>query len=356
MTGTLQTSRGCPFECEFCDVIAYLGRKQGHKSVEQVLRELNNLYSLGYRRIMLADDNLTVYRARARELLAALAEFNAQADEPVAFFTQLSVDIAADDEILRLMHRASLRNVFVGIETPNEDSLREVKKRQNVGVDLVDRIERFVKNGIVVEAGLIVGFDHDTPEIFQQVLDFAQRTAVPWFNVAPLWAAHGTPLRSRMVKAGRLIAEVQTATTPINCMPAGMTLQQLVDGVRWLAAELVRPANFEKRMLRMIELLPDEPPARSKGVDNLVAESMLACHRTLFSSRENAASARRILDAIRQKPYARPVGLPALLNWATRLEVLRKWDAATHSPVVAVPLEVSEPHVERSGKALALVP
>jgi hypothetical protein len=254
------------------------------------------------------------------------------------------------------MRRAALRNVFVGIETPNEESLREVKKRQNVGIDLVERMDRFVQNGIVVEAGLIVGFDHDTPAIFEQILEFAMRSAVPWYNVAPLWAAHSTPLRSRMVKAGRLIAEVQTATTPINCLPIGMSLQQLVDGVRWLAGELVRPANFEKRMLRMIELLPDDPTPPAKGVDRLVAEAMLACHRALFSSPETAGPTRRILEAVRQKPYARPVGLTALLNWATRLEVLRKWDATPRGPVVAIPVQVAEPHVERSGRPLALVP
>lgn len=357
MTGTLQTSRGCPFECEFCDVIAYLGRKQSHKSVEQVLTELQNLHRLGYRRIMLADDNLTVFRARAKELLRALADWNTSVDEPVAFFTQLSIEISADDEMLELMQRASLRNVFVGIETPNEASLKDVKKRQNVGIDLIERTNRFVRRGVVVEAGLIVGFEHDTPAIFEQVLDFAMRSAVPWFNVAPLWAAHGTPLRSRMAQAGRLIDEVETATTPVNCLPAGMSLQQLVDGVRWLANELVRPENFEKRMLRMIELLPDAPAPATQGLDRpLVAESMLACHRLLFRSPESAAASRRILKAFRGKPYARAVGLPAFLNWATRLQVLRAWDAVPHAPVTARPIHVAEPHVERSGKSLALVP
>src|ERR1041384_4790412 len=131
--GTVQTSRGCPFECEFCDVIQYLGRKQRHKSPARVLAELDALYDHGYRAVFLAYDNFTVYRARAKELLLALKEWN-DAGKGMAFTTQVSIDCARDTEMLELCADAGLVNVFIGIETPNESSLRETKKRQNVGI------------------------------------------------------------------------------------------------------------------------------------------------------------------------------------------------------------------------------
>lgn len=142
--GNVQTSRGCPFQCEFCDVIPYLGRNQRHKSIANVLRELDVLYRHGYRRVFLADDNLTASRKRAKELLDAMRNWNdRQTDGRVFFATQVSIDVATDDEMLALCSAAGLGSVFIGIETPNEESLRLSRKRQNVGVDLVARVRRF---------------------------------------------------------------------------------------------------------------------------------------------------------------------------------------------------------------------
>jgi len=151
LSGTLQTSRGCPFECEFCDVIQYLGRRQRHKSVAQVLRELDALYRIGYRFVFLADDNFTAYRTRAKELLVALRDWNAQQERgEVGFTTQVSIDAAKDEELLKLCAEAGLTHVFIGIETPNEDSLRETKKHQNLRINLADQVQRFLDHGIAV--------------------------------------------------------------------------------------------------------------------------------------------------------------------------------------------------------------
>src|SRR5262249_13384069 len=118
LMGTVQTSRGCPFECEYCDVIQYLGRKQRHKAVAQVLAELDRVYAYGYRDVFLADDNFTVYRSRAKELLGALREWNLRrVAGRVRFFSQVSIDAAKDDELLRLCAEAGLTGVFIGIET-----------------------------------------------------------------------------------------------------------------------------------------------------------------------------------------------------------------------------------------------
>lgn len=329
LCGTLQTSRGCPFECEFCDVIVYLGRKQSHKTLPQILAELEVLHAAGYRRVILADDNLTVYRARAKALLRALADWNAAAAEPVTFLTQVSIDVARDDEMLELMAAASLRSVFVGIETPNQDALKETKKRQNVGVDMAERTERLARHGIMVSAGIIVGFDSDTTAIFRQVVDFAMRTPIPMFNVAPLNAAHGTPLRAKMEREGRLHADVRTATMTRNIVPAQMSPDQLASGVHWLAKELLEPEKFALRVLRMIELFPDVAVASARAANRpVVIEAMLACHRLLAGSADTAAAFHRILRAVRSKPSAREAALEACFQWAQRIQIMRDYEAS----------------------------
>jgi radical SAM superfamily enzyme YgiQ (UPF0313 family) len=155
--GAVQTSRGSPFACDSCDVIAYLGQRQRHKPIAQVLAELDEIYRRGYRSIFLSDDNLTAYRKHARDLLMALGDWNARRTEGRVFFsTQLSIDVAADDELLQLLAESSPGSVFIGLETTNEDRLRESKKRQNIGIDLVAQVRRFQERGILVLGGMIV--------------------------------------------------------------------------------------------------------------------------------------------------------------------------------------------------------
>ncbi len=259
LVGCVQTSRGCPFECEFCDVIQYLGRKQRHKPIENVLAELDVLYDLGYRAVFLADDNLTVYRKKAKALLAALRDWNlSRPDGPVNFFTQLSIDAARDPELMELLGESGMAWVFIGIETPNVESLKETKKRQNVGVDLIDQVEVFLRQGVGVMGGMIVGFDHDGLDIFDRQFQFAMETPVPFFTLGALVAPHATPLYARMHEGGRLVEdESATATTPwdTNVIPAGMTGPQLTEGLRWLCNTLYKPEHFTARMLRMIDCL-----------------------------------------------------------------------------------------------------
>ena len=251
--GTLQTSRGCPFECEFCDVIQYAGRKQRHKQPARVLAELDLLYRVGYRAVFLADDNFTVYRARARELLLAIKEWNDRREHGrVLFLTQLSVDIAQDDEMLKLCAEAGLTTVFIGLETPNEDSLRETKKRQNLKRNLVDDVHAFYEHGIHVIGGMIVGFDADGPDIFQRQFDFAMAAAIPIFSLGALVAPAATPLHARLKAAGRLrpdrSAEVAAVPWATNIVHPRMTLEQLMTGLRWLGNNLYSPQSFGDRL------------------------------------------------------------------------------------------------------------
>ena len=260
LLGCVQTSRGCPFECEFCDVIQYVGRKQRHKSIAQILAELDKLYQLGYKNVFFADDNFTVYRRRTKELLKALRDWNhRQPEGALRFSTQLSIDIARDDDILQLCAEAGLGYVYIGIETPNEASLKETKKHQNVGIDLLGQIQRFLDHGIAIMGGMIVGFDSDGPDIFEQQYHFAMSTPIPIFSLGALIAPESTPLYSRMQAANRLIAQDYSDTLAASCpwetniIPQQMSQQTLLTGIKWLANQLYHPAHFGRRVLQFVE-------------------------------------------------------------------------------------------------------
>ncbi len=321
--GSVQTSRGCPFECEFCDVIQYLGRRQRHKPVESVLAELDVLYNLGYRRVFMADDNFTAYRARARELLEAIAQWNNRRTAGrIHFYTQVSIDVARDDEMLRLCAAAGLRHVFVGIETPNEESLREAHKRQNLRIDLPTQVQRFLDHGIGVTAGMIVGFDADDAGIFARQYEFAMSTAIPVFSLGALVAPVATPLHARLSAAGRLIADgAEVAAMPwsTNIIPARMTHAELLAGLRWLCNKLYAPAAFGERLFRQIEFIGDTAdgserlaagPNRSFEVDSLALLGTL--------SKLGAAEAEmwgRVRRALRLHPAATAHVIPTILQY-----------------------------------------
>jgi hypothetical protein len=258
--GSVQTSRGCPFECEFCDVIEYLGRKQRHKPVQMVLAELDILYKHGYRAAFLADDNFTVYRARAREMLVALQEWNARrTDGRMRFVTQVSIDAAGDVELLRMCADAGLSQVFIGIETPNEESLRSAKKRQNLKRDLAQEIRTFVENGIAVDGGMIVGFDEDHSDIFMRQYEFAMSVPVPVFSLGALVAPFATRLHARLTKEKRLVenvgemAEIAASPWTTNIEPLHMSRQELFDGIRWLCNSLYRADAFGTRLFDFMD-------------------------------------------------------------------------------------------------------
>ncbi len=260
VTGCVQTSRGCPFECEFCDVIQYAGRKQRHKAVDQILAELDVLYQYGYSSVFLADDNFTVYRRRTKELLIALRDWNhSKPNGAMRFSTQLSIDTAREDEILQLCAEAGLNYVFIGIETPNEDSLRESKKRQNVGINLIDQLQRFLDHGIGIIGGMMVGFDSDGPDIFERQYQFAMATSIPVFTLGALVAPESTPLYSRMQKSNRLTGDnnqnAYAASAPwhTNIIPNLMTQKELLAGIRWLGNRLYHPVAFKQRVLQFIQ-------------------------------------------------------------------------------------------------------
>ena len=325
LSGCVQTSRGCPFECEFCDVIQYLGRKQRHKSVDQIIAELDEVYRVGYRAVFLADDNFTVYRKRAKSVLAALAEWNAdRPDGPVAFHTQVSIDAARDPEIMELCGAAGLTRVFIGIETPNEESLRETRKRQNVGVDLVDQVQVFLDHGISVTGGMIVGFDHDGADIFQRQFDFAMATPIPIFTLGALVAPAATPLYDRMQRSGRLVAAGGSETQGVwntNIIPTLLTPEQLFSGLKWLGNRLYDPANFARRVVAMIERMgPQRGPFKAGYTAHkprLVETEALGVVRKMISrGPEEKQMWRSISKALAKKPEAGTMAMMSLFSYA----------------------------------------
>ncbi|WP_395686314.1 radical SAM protein [Aestuariivirga sp.] len=271
MGAQVQTSRGCPFECEFCDVIQYAGRKQRWKDPQQVISELDYLYNCGFRDVLLADDNLTVMRRRATELLIEIEKWNnCRPSGRVRLGTQLSIDITRDADVLQLCRRAGLNKVFIGLETPNSDSLQETNKRQNLKIDLVTAVEKFARLGIMVIAGFIVGFDHDGPDIFDQQAHFIQQLPVPIAQIGMLVAPHSTPLYERLSNEGRLISDGNFTLgnlTSTNILPKLMTLEYQQLGMRWLLNRVYDPLNFAWRVQSFVNLAP--PPRNRSATPNI---------------------------------------------------------------------------------------
>ena len=279
LTATLQTARGCPFECEFCDVIQYVGRKQRHKPIDKILEELQAVYDNGYRSVLLADDNTTANKRWVKEMLDAVRHWN-HADGPrkISFSTQISIDAAMDDELLQLASTAGMTHVFIGVETPNEDSLKITRKNQNLSKylrnsqtdnpTLVDQIHRFYAHGIGVTAGMICGFDGDRTDIFERQFEFAMQGLFPIATLSALAAPHATPLNERLADDGRLITGYEVPGHPwnTNIVPKLMSVEELTQGIRWLANQLYHPANFGERIMGYIEKLDFAGRETGKGI------------------------------------------------------------------------------------------
>jgi radical SAM superfamily enzyme YgiQ (UPF0313 family) len=343
MAGALQTTRGCPFNCEFCDVIQYQGRKQRHKDLDQILAELDALYAAGFRDVFLVDDNFTVHRRWARDVLEALADWNARRPQPVRFMTQASLDIARDQDLLALCRRAGLRSLFVGVETTNPESLLEAGKKQNLLMPVPEAVERIVSHGISIKAGIIVGFDHDDEGVFQALSAFFESVPVPHLGIGVLTAPVATDLYRRMVREGRLLGESLTATAQTlfdtNIQPALMSRQALLDGARALALEAYAPQRFKQRMLAFIERYPGEPRRTSAGRSEHRAGARLfaTLSRVSAGDPETEAMVRQVLAAGASKPGVLPAVLESLAFYAQALHMLNHVSAGLQPGTAALP-------------------
>jgi radical SAM superfamily enzyme YgiQ (UPF0313 family) len=248
---SLQFSRGCPFRCEFCDIIVMFGRKPRTKSIGQVRNELDELRRLKVRNAFFVDDNLIGNKPIAKDLLRFLTEYQGKHQYRFRFGTEASLDIAKDDELLQLFQKANFEWVFIGIESPDEKSLRETKKFQNVTHDILASVRRIYSHGIEVLAGFIIGFDNDTMATFENQYRFIMRSGIQAAMIGLLTALPKTPLYKRLEKEGRLISaagDFDNTSLGTNFIPKKMGYDEMVEGYRSLYYRLVEDRNIANRI------------------------------------------------------------------------------------------------------------
>jgi radical SAM superfamily enzyme YgiQ (UPF0313 family) len=248
---TIQYSRGCPFTCEFCDIIVMFGRKPRTKTPEQVGRELDELRRLGMRNVFFVDDNMIGNKKKAKELLRFLVKYQEDRRHAFSFGTEVSLNIAGDDELLGLCQAANFGWVFIGIESPDPDSLRETGKSQNLREDILVSVRRIYSRGIDVLAGFIIGFDNDTPRTFEAQYRFITDAGIQVAMIGLLTALPRTPLYSRMEREGRLReVEDQSDNTRLrtNIIPKNMTDDEMSGLYRDIYRRLLTDSGIRARI------------------------------------------------------------------------------------------------------------
>ena len=256
---SLQFSRGCPFRCEFCDIIVMFGRKPRTKTPEQVCRELDVLRAHGVHNVFFVDDNFIGNKPQARELLRAIDDYQRKHDYKFRFGTEASLNLAQDLELMTLMHEANFQWVFIGIESPDEESLRETLKLQNTREDMQTSLRKIYEHGIDVFAGFIIGFDHDTTRTFDLQHDFIVQSGIQVAMVGLLTALPRTPLYARLQGEGRLLEGEATDNTRLwtNVVPKKMTMESMRSGYQQLYGRLLSDRGVADRIRsKMRHLVP----------------------------------------------------------------------------------------------------
>jgi radical SAM superfamily enzyme YgiQ (UPF0313 family) len=257
---SVQYSRGCPFSCEFCDIIEIYGRIPRTKSNQQILAEMDALYELGWRgTVFIVDDNFIGNKKNVRQLMPELADWQKRHDYPFTLLTEASINLADDEQLLDSMREAGFGRVFLGIETPVEASLKEAQKTQNRG-NLLDSVKRIQSYGMEVMAGFIVGFDNDPEDIFQLQIDFIRQSAIPLAMVGLLNALPDTQLWKRLEREGRLLGEASGNNT--NCslnFVTKMDPSRLIAGYQSIMQTIYSPREYYQRVRDSLKRTPHSP-------------------------------------------------------------------------------------------------
>jgi radical SAM superfamily enzyme YgiQ (UPF0313 family) len=269
--GSVQLSRGCPFTCEFCDIIVVFGRRPRIKTTAQIIAELEACLAAGKDNLFIVDDNLIGNKKAVKALLREIIVWQEARGFPLKFATEASIDLAEDEELLQLMVDANIDEVFIGIESPNEDALRETKKIQNLSDKhgtLLDKVRRIQDVGIEVWCGMIVGFDTDDHTVFDLQRRFLAAARIPLAMVNVLTAIPRTPLYERLGREGRLDDSGELSnfgTISTNVIPTRISRQDLCDGYLELMRDLYAPDAYFGRMDSLyLEGKPIPPSAHTR--------------------------------------------------------------------------------------------
>ncbi len=260
----IQYSRGCPFNCTFCDITTLFGRGVRTKSKRQILAELENLYAQRWRgTVFFVDDNFIGNREKLKkDILPAIIDWMQKKRYPFVFSTEASINLSDDEELMRLMVQARFKGVFVGIETPNEESLAECGKVQNKNRDLIACIKKIQRFGLEVTGGFIVGFDSDSTSIFEKQIEFIQKSRIITAMVGLLNTPRGTRLYRRLVKENRLLKDISGSNTDfsLNFIPK-MDHQTLTNGYKKIISEIYSLKPYYERVKKFLR--EHKPPQKS---------------------------------------------------------------------------------------------
>ncbi len=267
-TMNIQYSRGCPYNCEFCDVVRLNGRVPRTKSPQQMVMEFEALYRAGWRGgVFVVDDNFIGNRQKVKVMLRHLIRWQRRRRYPFQLLTEASTNLADDEELMHLMSKANFNKVFLGLETPNPESLRECSKFQNTNRSLSDTVKAIHGHGMQVMGGFIVGFDSDPETIFQTQIDFIQKIGVVTAMVGILNALPHTRLWKRLKEEGRILSDAAGQNdTHINFKPK-MHKDMLLEGYKRIIGTIYHPRNYYRRIHRFISHYRPTSRARISGSD-----------------------------------------------------------------------------------------
>jgi len=277
----LQYSRGCPYDCDFCDITVLYGRVPRTKTKEQVIDELEALYFTGWRGpVFFVDDNFIGNKGKLkREILPAIAEWMEKRKNPFYLNTEASINLADDEQLMHLMAKAGFEAVFIGIESPNEESLIECNKNQNRNRDLILSIKKIQQAGLEVQGGFIVGFDNDPSTIFDKLTNFIQESGIVTAMVGLLNAPRGTKLQKRLESEGRMLKDFTGNNTDfsINFIPR-MDAGTLMEGYKNILNKIYSPKYYYERVMRFMK----EFEPKKKKVFHLNPNYILALFRSII--------------------------------------------------------------------------
>jgi radical SAM superfamily enzyme YgiQ (UPF0313 family) len=315
---SLQYSRGCPFDCDFCDIIVLNGHRPRTKGSQQMINELEAVYRQGWRgSLFIVDDNFIGNKRKLKaETLPAMSAWSRGKKYPFLFFTEASINMADDEELMELMVKAGFNRVFVGIETPNEDSLIECNKLQNRNRDLADAVKKIQRHGFEVMGGFILGFDSDPASIFSKQIHFIQKSGIVTAMVGLLNAPKGTKLYQRLKKENRLLNNFSGDNTDfsMNFVPK-MKFETLMNGYKYVLDTIYSPRHYYERV---VTFLKEYRPRVSPGITKLRLSHVRGFFRALwvlgFMDRGRRYFWRLVFTTLLKRPRKLPVSLGLSLS------------------------------------------